>query len=117
MPARPSPSGTAKTTPFFRCVLTMDHSWRTTGSLAVEHSDAREAEDALGDDVALDLAGAAGNGAAERAHPLQRPRAFAPHRRAEASRVEAADAVGLEADLHRPLHRLAPEQLEHRVLG
>src|SRR5262245_48078915 len=77
----------------------------------------REPEDALGDDVALDLAGTARDRPRERAHPLRGPRSLAPHRRAQDARVDRVRPLRLGAGREALLERLAAVQLEQRVLG
>src|SRR3954452_22712395 len=77
----------------------------------------RQPEHPLGDDVALDLAGPAGDRPAEGPHPLRHPGTLAPHLRPEAGAVEAGRAERGRAELQAALHALAPEQLEERMLG
>src|SRR5215472_15470981 len=78
---------------------------------------AREAEHALGDDVALDLARASGDRRAEAAEVLDRPGPLTPHRRTELVEVERVETERLGAEQQGPLQRLAAVQLEERVLG
>src|SRR5690349_16798790 len=88
-----------------------------TSSLEPRPLLAGKAEHALGDDVALDLAGTAGDRPAERPHPLCHPCTLAPHLRAEVTALEAGRAERGRAELEAALHRLAAEQLQERVLG
>ena len=78
---------------------------------------AGQAEDALGDDVALDLAGAAGDGGAERPQVLVGPRAAAHDVHAEVVAVDALRAERLRRRSGHAALGLAAEQLQQGVLG
>src|SRR5579871_4030728 len=77
----------------------------------------REPEDPFGDDVALDLARATGDGPREGSQILLAPRPFAPARRARDIEEHARRAQRLMADEIGLALDLAAEQLQDRVLG
>src|SRR3954463_3211475 len=75
----------------------------------------RQAENALGDDVALDVRGPTGDRARERPQVLLGPRAVAPVHRPGPLRVHAVRTERLHADEVHAALCLAAEQLEDRV--
>src|SRR5437879_10092306 len=75
-----------------------------------------QAQDPLGDDVALDLAGPPGDGPGEGTEVLEGPGALLPQRRAGQGRVQGVRSQRLNPLKVEAALDLAAEELQHQVL-